>query len=154
MEYTLVKWLHILSSTMLFGTGIGSAFYLLRATLGREPRVVAAMTRYLVGADWIFTGSTAVLQPLTGLWLVHLAGFPFDSRWLLWTYVLYVIAIGCWLPVVGVQIRLRDVAAAALRDQTDLPPRYWRLFRWWFALGMPAFFSFLAIFYLMVAKPA
>lgn len=154
MEYILVKWLHILSSTYLFGTGIGSAFYLLLSTLSRDVRVVAAVSRYVVWADWTFTSTTAVVQPLTGFWLAHLAGFPLTSTWLWWSIVLYVVAIGCWLPVVHIQIRMRDLAADALVNKLELPPAYWRYFWAWIALGIPAFFAFLAIFYLMVAKPA
>lgn len=153
MEYLLFKWLHVLSSTVLFGTGIGSAFYFLVASLSRDVRFVAAITRWVVRADWLFTGTTAVLQPLTGLWMVHLTGIPLRTPWVMWSLVLYAVAIACWLPVVWLQIRLRDVAAAALREGTDLPAAYWGYFRWWFALGFPALAAFLSIFWLMVFKP-
>jgi len=154
MDYTTLKWLHILSSTLLFGTGIGTAFYLLRASLGRDPVVVAAVAREVVIADWLITATTVILQPLTGFWLAHSAGFPLESRWLVWSYGLYGVAIACWLPVLRIQMALRDEAQASARDRLGLSPRYWRLFRLWFALGIPAFVAFLAVFYLMVAKPA
>ncbi|GAB2504229.1 DUF2269 family protein [Lysobacter humi (ex Lee et al. 2017)] len=154
-DYLLVKTLHILSATILFGTGIGTAFYLLVTTLGRDVRVVAAVTRWVVIADWLFTATTAVAQPLTGWWLAHRMGMPLmEVAWLRTSVVLYALAIACWLPVVGLQIRLRDLAAAAARDGTALPPAYWRVFRGWVLLGVPALFAFLAIFWLMVAKPA
>ncbi|WP_442594076.1 DUF2269 family protein [Parapusillimonas sp. JC17] len=149
-----VKWLHVLASTLLFGTGIGSAFYLLLSTLTRNVQAIAVVSRIVVIADWLFTATTAIAQPLTGFWLIHLAGFPLSTPWLLWSIVLYVIAIACWLPVVALQIRLRDLAQQAARDRTELPARYWRCFKMWVALGFPAFFAFVAIFYLMVAKPA
>lgn len=154
MEYVVVKWVHILSSTYLFGTGIGSAFYLLLSSLSRDVRVVAAISRYVVWADWTFISTTAVLQPVTGFWLAHLAGIPLTSSWLWWSMVLYAVAIGCWLPVVHIQIRMRDLAAEALLNTEELAPAYWRYFRVWIALGIPAFFAFVSIFYLMVAKPA
>lgn len=154
MEYLTIKWLHVLASTLLFGTGIGSAFYLLLSTLTRNVQAVAVVSRIVVIADWLFTATTAIAQPLTGFWLIHLAGFPLSTPWLLWSIVLYVIAIACWLPVVALQIRLRDLAQQAARDRTELPARYWRCFKMWVALGFPAFFAFVAIFYLMVAKPA
>jgi len=100
MTYLLVKWLHVLFSTLIFGTGIGSAFYLLAATLRRDAALVAGVARIVVWADWLFTATTAVLQPLTGLWLIHLAGFPLDTPWIFWSIVLYIVAIACWLPVV------------------------------------------------------
>lgn len=153
MDYLTTKWLHILASTFLFGTGIGSAFYLLLTSLSGEPRAVAAVARIVVIADWLFTATTVVAQPLTGFWLVHLAGYPWTTPWLKWSIVLYVIAVICWLPVVGIQIKLRNLAQASVRDGTALCPAYWRYFRMWVALGIPAFFAFLAIFYLMVAKP-
>lgn len=153
MTYLIVKWLHIVSSTFLFGTGVGSAFYLLCATLTRNPAIVAAVARFVVIADWIFTSTTIVLQPVTGLYLAHLANMPLRQGWLLWSILFYVVAVMCWLPVIWLQMRLRDVARAAARDSAPLPPLYWRYFRIWFALGFPALFAFLAVFYLMVAKP-
>lgn len=153
MEYLLLKWLHILSSTVLFGTGIGSAFYLLVASVSRNVAFVAAITRWVVRADWLFTGTTAVLQPLTGLWMVHLAGIPWRTPWVLWSLVLYGLAIGCWLPVVWLQMRLRDLAAQAARASVPLPRAYWVYFGWWVGLGFAALGAFLAIFWLMVFKP-
>ena len=153
MEYLIAKWLHILTSTILFGTGIGTAFYLFAISLGRDARQVATISRYVVIGDWLFTAPTVALQPLTGLWLMRVMGLGFEGRWLAWSLALYVFAIACWLPVVWLQIRMRDVAAAAARGGDVLPPGYWRLFRWWTALGVPALFAFLAIFWLMVAKP-
>jgi len=154
MEYLIVKWLHVISSTVLFGTGIGSAFYLLATTLSRDVRAVAVVARMVVRADWLFTATTAVLQPLTGFWLVHLAGLPLQTPWLKMSIYCYVLAMLCWLPVVWLQMRLRDLAAQAASSGQALPPRYWQLFRWWVVLGVPAFFLFLALFWLMVAKPA
>ncbi|HYF21315.1 MAG TPA: DUF2269 domain-containing protein [Ramlibacter sp.] len=152
MDYLVLKWLHILSSTVLFGTGIGSAFYLLVATLGRDARTVAAVSGWVVVADWLFTTTTAVLQPLTGWLLVRTAGMPWNQPWLAWSVGLYALAIACWLPVVWIQVRLRDEARRCAAGGTALSPRYWRLFAWWVGLGFVAFFAFLAIFWLMVAK--
>lgn len=154
MEYTVIKWLHILSSTLLFGTGIGSAWYLLFASISRDTRAVAVVCRNVVRADWLFTATTMVIQPATGYYLAHLAGYPLNSRWIVWSLWLYLLAGACWLPVVWLQMRLRDVAAAADAAGRPLPPCYWRYFRCWVALGIPAFFAFVAVFYLMVAKPA
>ena len=153
MEYLVVKWLHVLSSTLLFGTGIGSAFYLLVATLSRDLRFLAGVTRWVVRADWLFTATTAVIQPATGWWLAHLAGMPLSTHWLAWSLGLYALAIACWLPVVWLQMRLRDLAAVGVQ-QGRLPPTYWRYFTAWVVLGVPALFAFLAIFWLMIAKPA
>lgn len=154
-DYLIVKTLHVLSATILFGTGVGTAFYLLVTTLGRDVRVVAAVTRWVVVADWLFTATTAIAQPLTGWWLAQRMGVPvMEVAWLRWSVHLYALAIACWLPVVWLQIRLRDLAARAAADGTTLPPAYWRCFRAWVALGVPALLAFLAIFWLMVAKPA
>ena len=154
MEYLIVKWLHVLSSTVLFGTGIGSAFYMLVASLNRDPRSVLLVVRYVVIADWIFTATTVVLQPLTGFYLVHLAGIPYTSRWIVWSTILYLVAGACWLPVVWLQIRMRELGRAAVAGNTALPPLYWRCLRIWVALGIPAFLALVIVFYLMVAKPA
>jgi uncharacterized membrane protein len=154
MDYVTVKWLHILSSTFLFGTGIGSAWYMLFANISRDVRAIAVVSKYVVIADVVFTATTAIVQPLTGFYMVHLAGYPLHSRWIMWSLVLYVIAGACWLPVVWLQMRLRDLAQEAAGTGNKLPPRYWHYFRIWVALGIPAFFAFVVIFWLMVAKPA
>ena len=153
MEYLVVKWLHVLSSTLLFGTGIGSAFYLLVASLHRDARVAAVVARYVVLADWLFTATTVVFQPLSGFWLVHWARIPWRSGWVGWSLLLYAVAVACWLPVVALQMRMRDLAARAAAEARPLPPAYWRAFRLWVALGVPAFLAFVAVFYLMVVKP-
>jgi uncharacterized membrane protein len=153
VDYVVMKWLHILSSTFLFGTGIGSAWYMLFANVSRDVRVIAVVSRYVVMADWLFTATTAVFQPASGFYMIHLAGYPMHSRWITWSLALYVAALACWLPVVWLQMRLRDLAFDAARGNTPLPPLYWRYFRAWIALGVPAFFAFVWIFWLMVAKP-
>ncbi|QBE63835.1 DUF2269 family protein [Pseudoduganella lutea] len=153
MEYLVVKWLHILSATFLFGTGIGSAWYLLFTVISRNVAAIAVVSRIVVMADWLFTATTMVVQPLTGFYLVHIAGYPLHARWIVWSVALFAIAGLCWLPVVWLQMRLRDLSAAAVAANTPLPPRFWRYFRIWVALGIPAFFAFLAVFWLMVAKP-
>lgn len=154
MEYLIVKWLHIVSSTLLFGTGIGSAFYLLFTSLSRDVRAIAVVSRHVVRADWLFTATTVVFQPLSGFYLAHLAGYPLSSRWIVWSVVLYLVAGACWLPVVWLQMRMRDMAQASARDNLALPALYWRYLRIWTALGVPAFFALIVVFYLMTAKPA
>jgi len=153
MDYVVVKWLHILSSTLLFGTGIGSAWYMLFANVSRDVRAIAVVGKYVVIADWLFTATTAVIQPATGFYMAHLAGYPLTSKWIMWSVILYVLAGACWLPVVWLQIRLRDIAAAAARDGTALPPLYWTYFKTWVGLGVPAFIAFVFIFWFMVVKP-
>src|SRR5687768_2751113 len=120
MEYLIVKWLHILSSTFLFGTGIGSAFYMLFASLSRDTRAIAVVTKHVVIADWLFTTPTIVLQPLTGFYLMHLAGFPLMTPWILHSLGLYILAGACWLPVVWMQIRMRNMAQQAARAGTEI----------------------------------
>lgn len=154
MDYVTMKWLHILSSTFLFGTGIGSAFYLLFATISRDVRAIAVVTRIVVLADWLFTSTTVIIQPLTGYILIRLAGFPMNSRWIVWSVILYVIAVACWLPVLWLQMRMKQLSRSAADSNAPLPEAYWRYFKYWVLLGIPAFFAFVAIFYLMVAKPS
>jgi uncharacterized membrane protein len=112
------------------------------------------VVRYVVIADWLFTTPAIILQPVTGFYLMHLAGFPLMTPWILWSVVLYLVAGAAWLPVVWMQIRMRDMAAAAATAGRSLPPLYWRLLRIWVSLGVVAFGALVAVFYLMVAKPA
>lgn len=154
MEYLWIKLLHILSSTLLFGTGIGSAFYLLCVVLRRDPAVVAQVARIVVLADWLFTATTAVIQPLTGWYLARLMQLPLSTPWLAWSLALYAVAIACWLPVVRLQMLMRDEALASAHAGQALSAAFMRYFRLWFVLGFPALGAFVAIFWLMVFKPA
>lgn len=153
MDYLIVKWLHVLSSTLLFGTGLGSAYYMFFTSLTRQPGAVAVVVRQVVWADWLFTTTTIVFQPLSGLYLLHLLNLPLTTPWVMWSFALYFLAGACWLPVVWMQIRMRRLAVAAAREGQPLPPLYFRYLRWWTALGVPAFVSLVVVFWLMVAKP-
>ncbi len=151
--YLIAKWLHILSSTVLFGTGIGTAFQMVWAMRNGSSQIVASVASGVVVADWIFTTPAGLVQPLTGIWLVYLLGFSLTEPWLLATYALYLLAFLCWAPVVHLQIRIRDLARQAAADGTDLPKAAIRLYRIWFALGWPAFLGLMGIYWLMVTKP-
>lgn len=152
MEYVIVKWVHVLSSTILFGAGVGSAFHLFASSLRGQTGGVAGSARNVVVADWMLTTPSAIVQPVTGVWLVHLMNLPLSTPWVAWSLGLYAVAIACWIPVVVIQIRMRDVAAGAERLREPLPRAYRRMFHWWTGLGFAAFFAFLLIFWLMVAK--
>ncbi len=151
--YLTAKWLHILSSTVLFGTGIGTAFQMVWAMRGGKVETIHSVASAVVLADWIFTTPAGILQPLSGIWLIHIAGYPWTEPWLLASYALYTLAFCCWAPVVILQLRLRDLAQEALARGAPLPPRAWRAYRLWFALGWPAFIALVAVFWLMVNKP-
>ena len=153
MDYVTLKWLHVLSSTILFGTGIGSAFYLFFASRTRDAHAVAFVSRFVVVADTVFTATTAIFQPLSGWYLAKIAGFALGTPWIAWSIALYVLAGACWLPVVWIQMRMRDLAVDAAARGAALPVAYYRYFRVWTILGMPAFAAFVAIFWLMIAKP-
>lgn len=153
MAYLWVKWLHILSSTLLFGTGLGIAFFFWLAHRRGDARVIAETARTVVIADACFTAPAVVVQFFSGLWLAYRLGLPFELFWLKTALVLFFVIGACWLPVLWLQLRARDLARVAARDGTPLPPAYHRTMRWWFWLGWPAFLSVLAIFWLMVLKP-
>ena len=152
--YLPLKLLHVLSSTVLFGTGIGTAFSMWRAHLGGDPRVIAATSRSVVLADWLFTTPAVIVQPLTGLAMISIVGHPPTAPWLVASYLLYALVGACWVPVVGLQLRIRRLATDAVERGAPLPPAYHRSFALWFALGWPAFAGVVAIFALMVWKPA
>ncbi len=152
--YLWLKWAHVISSTVLFGTGAGIAFFFARAHKTEDVRVIAAVARAVVVADAIFTASAVVLQPITGLAMARIAGFPSSLPWLQWSIALYVLIGCCWLPVVWLQVQMRNLATRAVREETALPDLYFQYYRWWFLLGWPAFIGVLIVFYFMVAKPA
>jgi len=152
MDYLVLKWVHILSSTILFGAGIGSAFHMFAATLRGHVGGIVGATRNVVVADWLLTTPSAIVQPVSGIWLVHLMGVPLSTPWVAWSLGLYALAIACWLPVLWIQIRMRDLAVAAETAGGALTAAYQRLFLWWVRLGAAAFVLFLLIFWLMVTK--
>jgi uncharacterized membrane protein len=151
--YFLIKTLHIVSATILFGTGLGIAFFTFLSRFTDDLREKRFALRTTVLADYFFTAPAAVLQPATGAWLIWYGGFAWTDRWLLATYVLYAIAAACWLPVVWIQIRLKQIVTTSIATNAPLPHEYQRLFRWWFVLGWPAFLGLVAVFFLMVIKP-
>ena len=151
--YLLVKLLHIVSSTILFGFGAGTAWYFWAAHRTRDPATVARVGRMVVQADWIFTGTSGIVQPASGLWLAAHAGYSLAAPWLVVTYGLYALAFACWAPVVGLQIRAARLAEAAAADGRPLGADYAGTMRLWFWLGWPAFLGLLGVFGLMVVKP-
>jgi uncharacterized membrane protein len=151
--YLWVKWLHILSSTALFGTGFGIAFFFVRAQRTGSVAIIASVGRDVVLADAMFTAAAVIIQPASGVALALMAGYPLSSTWLLLSIALYFVVGACWLPVVWLQIWMRDLAVTAATSSSPLPAEYRKYYRWWFALGWPAFIGVLVIFYLMVAKP-
>ena len=152
--YLLLKMTHILSSVLLVGTGLGSAFYLFFANRSGQVVAQAEVARLVVRADWWFTTPAIIVQPLTGLAMAHMAGWPLATPWIAWSLALYVLTGALWLPVVVLQVRMARMAAAAARSGEALPAAYWRCARWWEALGYPAFVAMLVVFWLMVAKPS
>ena len=152
--YLPVKWIHIVSATLLFGTGLGTAFHFWFTCRGRVPAAVAASARATVVADFAFTLPAAIVQPASGMLLARIAGYPLDSGWLVVTYALYALAAACWIPVVFIQVRLRDIAAARAANGEELGDEFQRLYRAWFWLGWPAFLAMVAILWLMVSRPA
>ena len=152
--YLLIKWLHILSATIMFGTGLGIAFFKWITDRTGDVRAIRISSERTVLADWIFTTPSALIQPLSGIAMAHLAGYPVMTGWVFWSIVLYVLAGCCWLPVLWLQLRMRTLARFADNNGAPLPALYWRYARIWFWLGVPAFAALLVVFWLMVAKPA
>jgi uncharacterized membrane protein len=152
-SYLLIKWLHILSSVLMVGTGFGSAFFMFFANRSGSVAAQAVVCKLVVRADWWFTTPTGLIQPLSGLLMAHLAGWSLSTPWLMTSIGLYLLAGVCWLPVVYLQLRMARMSAQAHALQQPLPEAYARDARYWEWLGYPAFIAMLGIFYLMVNKP-
>ncbi len=150
----LLRWLHVIGATVLFGTGAGIAFFMLKAHRSGDARIIAHVAGTVVVADLLFTATAVVAQPVTGLLLAARMGWPLDSYWIVASLILYGLAGAFWLPVVWIQLKLRDLARAAAAADAPLPPAYHRLYRTWFWFGFPAFAAVLAILWLMIARPA
>jgi len=153
MLYFTVKYLHLIGAVVLLGTGAGIAFFQLMAHRTRHPTTIAAVARIVVIADFLFTATAVIIQPITGAVLAWLDGYPLSEGWIVLSLALYLLTGGFWLPVVWMQIQMRDLAFAAAKAAQPLPRRYYRLLHTWFAFGFPAFGAVLAIFWLMITRP-
>jgi uncharacterized membrane protein len=153
MTYFILKFLHIVGASVLLGTGAGIAFFMLLAHLTGRAVVIASVARIVVIADFVFTATAVIAQPITGMLLAGEVGYSLLDAWIFWSIVLYLITGAFWLPVVWMQMRLRDLALDAARTNSELPRAYHQLFWWWFAFGFPAFGAVVAIFWLMIVRP-
>jgi uncharacterized membrane protein len=151
--YLIVKTIHIISSTILFGTGIGIAFFMLRSYYADNLQQKLFAAKETVIADFTFTLPAVIIQAFSGAWLVWKSGYQWSDTWLVTTYIIYITAGLCWLPVVWIQIRLRNILTESVANHSQLPPTYFKLFRVWFLLGWPAFTGLIIIFYMMIARP-
>lgn len=152
--YLPLKWLHIVGATVLFGTGLGTAFHFWHTLRSGSIAAIAASARATVCADYLFTLTAGVLQPITGVGLALAAGYPLGATWIVASVSLYLVAGACWVPVVFIQRRIRAIAERCEREGIMPSSELRRLQRWWFALGWPAFIALLAVFWLMIARPA
>jgi uncharacterized membrane protein len=154
MTYFILKFFHVIGAAVLLGTGAGIAFFMLLGHFTGKPATVAAIARIVVIADFLFTAMAVVAQPVTGIALAWHMGWSLWEGWIALSIALYLVTGGFWLPVVWMQMRMRDLAVEAAATGQPLPPQYHRLFWWWFAFGFPAFSAVVAIFWLMIAKPS
>ena len=153
MLYFIVKYLHVLGAIVILGTGTGIAFFMLMAHRSGDPAFIARTAATVVIADMLFTLTAVMLQPVTGGLLMALSATRLAERWLVMSLGLYAVAGLFWIPVIFMQIEMRDLAQVALAQRQPLPPRYFALFRRWFGFGIPGFGSVMLILWLMVAKP-
>ncbi len=153
MTYELLKFVHVIGACVLLGTGAGIAFFMVISNRSGKPAFIAHTAGIVVLADTAFTATAAVLQPVTGYFLARETGWPVFEGWVFWSISLYVVVGVFWLPVVFIQIRLRELAQAAADRNEPLPVLYHRLYRIWFLCGFPAFSAVLAIVWLMLTKP-
>lgn len=150
----LLRWLHVIGACVLLGTGAGIAFFMVMAHRTRDAALIAHTARIVVVADWVFTASAVIVQPITGALLAHAIGWPLGEGWILLSLALYVVTGAFWMPVVWMQRRMRDLATRAAASGGPLPEAYYKLFRAWLLCGFPAFAAVLAIIWLMLARPA
>ncbi len=153
MSYFILKYMHILGACVLLGTGIGIAFFMFFAVRTKSVEVIASVSPLVVLADYIFTLTAAFLQPITGALLVLEVGYSFFDHWVMFSLLLYLVIGLCWIPVVFMQIEMKDLALQASSMGEGLPPRFHTLYKRWFVLGWPAFLSIMIIFALMIEKP-
>jgi uncharacterized membrane protein len=154
MVYLLLKYVHVIGAAVLFGTGAGIAFFMLMAHFTGKAVIIAAVARIVVIADFLFTATAVVLQPITGVALAWNVGYSLSEGWIVLSIILYLVTGAFWLPVVWMQMRMRALAEKSVLHDQPLPPAYHKLFWTWFAFGFPAFASIAGILWLMIARPS
>jgi uncharacterized membrane protein len=151
--YFVLKSIHIVSAAVLFGTGLGIAFFKWIADRTENVAAIRLVSEKVVLADWLFTLPAIIVQALTGFALAHLMGYPLSHGWLAWSIGLFILAGACWIPVVWLQIRMRNLTRKSEREGLPVPAVYRVYARVWFWLGVPAFGAVVLVFWFMVAKP-
>ena len=153
MEYYLIlKLIHILSAVVVTGTGAGIAFFMFMANRSNNPQAIYITAKHVILGDWIFTTPAVITQIITGVILMNIQGYSLSSPWFYWVVGLFVFIGFCWLPVLKIQYKLRELAKISV-DSYQVTPEFKMLMRTWTLLGIPAFIAILAIFWLMVFKP-
>jgi uncharacterized membrane protein len=154
-EYVLtLKLIHIIGAVVLLGTGFGISLFLFMANRTRDPFIIAHTASVVVLADAAFTANALIVLPVSGIYLVQAVGYSIWEPWIVLSLALYVVVGLCSLPALWLQAKLRDLAREAVELESELPRRYHRLFRVWLALGWPALIGVIAIYVLMIFKPA
>ncbi len=154
MEWVdMFRVLHVLGACVLIGTGAGIAFFMLMANRTTDPAFIAQTASVVVVADMVFTATAAIAQPVTGFILMRELGWALSEGWLMVSLALYIFIGLFWLPVVFIQIKMRDEAQSSVLAGRPLSQRYRRLYRTWFACGIPAFTAIIVLLSLMVTRP-
>ena len=152
--YFIIKFIHIISSVLILGTGLGSGFYLSFTNRSGSVESIATTSRLVVRADWWFTTPALIVLPVSGLWMIYMAGWPLRTPWVVASLVIYALAGACWLPVPWLQMKMARMAANANENRIELPPQYWQCARLWERLGYPPLGAMVVGYFLMVVKPA
>jgi len=153
MEYYLIlKLIHILAAVVVTGTGAGIAFFMFMANRSNNPQAIYITAKHVILGDWIFTTPAVITQIITGVLLMNMQGYSFSAPWFYWVIGLFSFIGVCWLPVLRIQYKLRELAKISV-DSKQVTPEFKSLMKIWTLLGIPAFIAILGVFWLMVFKP-
>lgn len=151
-NYLLIKLIHIIAAVVVAGTGAGIAFFMFMAVRSKNTQAIKITARHVVVADWIFTAPAVVIQLVSGLYLMNILNYSFTSIWFMVVIGLFTLIGLCWLPVIVIQYKLRDLATNESFNAYS-SNRFRQLFKYWILLGIPAFTAIIMVFWLMVYKP-
>ncbi len=151
-HYLILKLIHILAAVVVTGTGAGIAFFMFMANRSNNPQAIYVTAQHVILGDWLFTTPAVIIQIITGVYLMNIQGYSFSAPWFYWVMGLLSFIGLCWLPVLRIQYKLRELAKMSLTSK-QVSSEFKSLMRTWTLLGIPAFTAILAIFWLMVFKP-
>lgn len=149
-NYLLLRILHGLATLLFFGGLAGLGWYGWRNFRAGDAALVGLSLRRILLFGVPLLILSAVALPVSGWWMVDMAGLPLGQTWLLGGAILYLFGCIAWLLLFGRLSRLREQAQA---EGGPGSAQVRRSLKFGAAYGLVGLLLFLSVLALMLAKP-